>query len=218
MKKRISGTPATISLLLFVVLIAGIKVYDVQPIGPEGTEVGFSHLNAAMHSFFGLNMFWYQLTEILGYLAIALAVIMALCGLLQLIQRKSLTEVDREFYVLAGLYVATGIFYVVFEKIIINYRPEILPGEVHPEASFPSSHTMLACVIFGSAIIMISRYLAQDIKRIILIIALEILIFVTVFGRLLSGVHWFTDILGGVLLSIFLLSAFGMFLKIVTEG
>lgn len=217
MKKKSSSSAATISLLLFVVLVAGVKVYDVAPVGPEDTKVGFSHLNVAIHSFFGLNMFWYQITEILGYLALAIAGFMALCGLLQLIKRKSFAEVDREFYVLAGLYVLMGAFYVTFEKVIINYRPEILPDEIHPEASFPSSHTMLACVIFGSAIIMISRYMEQDGKRLFLIILLEALIFLTVFGRLLSGVHWFTDIIGGVLLSIFMLSAFGMVLNMFSE-
>ncbi len=217
MSKKAPVSTAMVSLLLFVALIAGVKVYDVAAIGPEGTEVGFSTLNSAMHSFFGLNMFWYKLTEILGYFAIAIAGVMALFGLLQLIKRRSFAGVDREFYALAGLYVVMGIFYVAFEKVIVNYRPEILPDEVHPEASFPSSHTMLVCVVFGSAIIMCRRYMTHDTSLLFITIALDKFFFITVFGRLISGVHWLTDIIGGVLLSIFLLSAFGMALNMIAE-
>ena len=35
-----------------------------------------------------------------------------------------------------------------------------------------------------------------------------LIIFTTIMGRLISGVHWFTDIIGGILISSFLLMLF----------
>ena len=203
---------ASLSLMLFVILIAGLKIYDVSAIGPENTSVGFSGINGACHELFGVSMFWYDVTEVLGYLAIAIAVIMAGAGFWQLLKRKSFAKVDREIYALAGLYVALGALYVIFEKIVINYRPVILPDDEGVEASFPSSHTMLSFVIFGSTVMLLSVYMEKSTKRLVMQIVLEILIFLTVFGRLICGVHWFTDILGGVLISVCLLSVFGTFL------
>ncbi len=201
-------TTASIALVLFVILIAAVKTVDVEPIGPEGTAIGLSKINGAAHGFLGESMLWYEITEVLGYVAIAICALFALGGLIQLITRKSIAKVDREVFALAGLYVVMAAFYALFEKVVINYRPVIMPDETGPEASFPSSHTMLACVVFGSTIVMLGIYMEAEKKRLIMQIVLEILIFITVFGRLLSGVHWLTDIVGGVLLSIFLVSAF----------
>ena len=203
-------TAGIVSTVLFFALIVLLGRYDVAAVG-DAPEIGFSHINATVHEFFGVNMLWYEVTEILGYIAIAVAAIFAAAGLMQLIKRKSFAEVDREIYGLAGLYVAMGIVYVIFEKLVINYRPIVLPDESGYEASFPSSHTMLACVIFGSVIVMTDIYMERDIKSLMIRIILSIFIFITVFGRLVSGVHWFTDILGGVLISIALVSFFDAF-------
>ena len=188
-------------LLLFLIWIAIIKLVDVSAIGPEGTEVGLAGINKAIHEALGVNMILYKITDILGYVALLVAGLFALFGLVQLIKRKSLAKVDGAIYALAGLYVVTIGLYVIFEKVIINYRPVIMPDEVALEASFPSSHTMLACVIFGSAIVMIGKYIDNDMLRKLLIALAAVLLILVVAGRLVSGVHWFTDIVGGVLIS-----------------
>ena len=187
--------------VLFLIWIAIIKLVDVSAIGPEGTEVGLAGINKAIHEALGVNMILYKITDILGYVALLVAGLFALFGLVQLIKRKSLAKVDGAIYALAGLYVVTIGLYVVFEKVIINYRPVIMPDEVALEASFPSSHTMLACVIFGSAIVMIGKYIDNDMLRKLLIALAAVLLILVVAGRLVSGVHWFTDIVGGVLIS-----------------
>lgn len=199
---------AAICAALFAVLIVLVKTVDVQQIGPEGTSIGFAGINKAMHDATGLNMILYKITEVLGLLALAVAGCFALLGLVQLIKRKSFAKVDTEIYALAGLYVAVLALYVIFEKVIINYRPVIMPDEEHVEASFPSSHTMLGFVIMGSTFIVIDKYIKNEsICRSIRIVSILILIAI-VFGRLFSGVHWLTDILGGVLISSALLFIF----------
>ncbi len=191
-----TGAALAILAALFTVLV---RFMDVGAVGPAGTQVGFSHLNAAVHDALGVHMALYKLTQVLGFAALALVPAFALMGLLQLIRRKSLWKVDREILALGVLYVAVFALYVLFEKAIVNYRPVIMPGELAPEASFPSSHTMLACTVLGSAAALLKKYVKR--KELVkpLQILCVVLMAVIVCGRLFSGVHWLTDIIGGVL-------------------
>ncbi|MBR3203698.1 MAG: phosphatase PAP2 family protein, partial [Solobacterium sp.] len=110
--------------------------------------------------------------------------------------------------VLGGLYVILGFLYVFFNKVAINYRPVIMPGEVLPESSFPSSHSMLGCTVMGSAYLLVDRYVKNQTAVKVLHVLCIINMIVIVGGRFLSGVHWFTDILGGILISIALIAEF----------
>lgn len=191
--------------LLYIVLL---KTVDVAPVGPQSTSVGFSHLNQSVFNAFGVNESWYKVTEVLGIGSIALAFVFALMGFIQLMQRKNIMKVDHQLLASGALYFAVIALYVLFEIVVINYRPVIMPGETAPEASFPSSHTMIGAVIMGSAVILSEYYIKNENLRKTVQVILCILIMVMTFGRLLSGVHWLTDILGGVLISLTLLSCF----------
>ena len=102
--------------------------------------------------------------------------------------------------------------YLFFEKFIVNYRPVLMDGKL--EASYPSSHTMISIFICMSAII-VNRYLIKNnnINKRINIFILFIMVFIVV-GRIISGVHWISDILGGLLISAFLIKSFDTILKI----
>ena len=99
-----------------------------------------------------------------------------------------------------GLFYFTVIgFYILFEFAVINYRPIILDGGL--SASFPSSTTLIVVSIMGTAIIEFNYYLKNRKTLKFVAISLSAAIYlVTVIGRQISGVHWFTDILGGLLL------------------
>ena len=153
-------------------------------------------------------MLWYDITDWLGVAAILTAFVFTIVGLVQLIKRKSLLKVDGELLWLGGLYLLVIGIYILFENVIINYRPIIMPGCTNPEASFPSSHTMIVCVIMGSAIMLIGRYIKKKPLCSGLQIICTAIIAVTVVGRLISGVHWFTDIMGGILISSALLALY----------
>ena len=116
-------------LILFAALIVAIKTVDVQNVGPNGSQIGLATLNLRVHQRTGLQMGWYDITDKLGKICILIAPCFALLGLYQLIRRRSLKRVDADLWALAGLYVALGAAYVLFEKVIINYRPVILPTE-----------------------------------------------------------------------------------------
>ena len=213
MKKKFIASAVSFGLFLLLILL--VKLVDVAAVGPEGTEIGLSRLNVAIHEMFGEHLGWYKITEILGYLAILVALGFAAVGGLQLIYRRSVLKVDKEILLLGCLYVVTVLFYVFFEKVVVNYRPMLLPDGEGVEASFPSSHTVLSCVILGSGMNLLKKYLKKNkLLQTVLTVLFAVMLALIVAGRLISGVHWFTDILGGILLSAALINAYDGFLKL----
>ena len=213
-KKRIAVTAAILTVILMILL----KTVDVAPIGPEGTTIGLSHLNQAIHDAIGMHESIYTITEIGGILAIGVVALFAGMGFVQLIRRRSLLKVDRELLLLGGLYVIIGFLYVLFKKVVINYRPVIMPGDLHPESSFPSSHSMLGCTVMGSAYLLVDRYVKNPRTVKLLHVLCIINMIVIVGGRFLSGVHWFTDILGGILISTALIAGYAVLLDGIDEA
>lgn len=201
--------------VLTVILIALVRLADVAPIGAQGTSIGLSHLNQFVFDLFGVHILWYNITDWLGVAAVLTGFVFAVTGLVQLIKRRSLLKVDREILSLGGLYIVVIGLYLFFENVIINYRPIIMPDNTRPEASFPSSHTMLVCVVMGSAAMLINRYIINKPLNRILRAVCFVIIGVTVVGRLIAGVHWFTDILGGILISVTLLS---LYEEVISHG
>ena len=213
MKRKKYVLTAGISGLVFAVLIILVRFVDVQAIGPEETRIGLSHLNRFVLETLGVHILWYEITDWLGIAAIGTALLFAVGGLAQWAKRKSIWKVDREILALGGLYLILIGLYVLFELLIVNYRPIIMPGSIHPEASFPSSHTMLVCVIMGSAIPLFGKYAKSNVLCTVLRVICAAIIGITVIGRLISGVHWFTDIIGGILISVMLLNLYAEILE-----
>ena len=202
-----SGIPAA----LFLLLILLVKVADVKKIGPMGSEIGLASLNGSMFKLLGESTFWYKLTELLGYLAILVALAFGALGVYQLIKRKSIKKVDMSLIALGGFYVLVAAVYALFEVVVINYRPVILDSGL--EASFPSSHTVLTVCIMATAAMQLKRRIADKKAAEIAQWVCIGIAAVTVIGRLLSGVHWFTDIFGGLLISAALVMLYYAVLK-----
>ncbi len=203
MKKYCSAIFWGICFIIFTVLV---KFVDVQPVGTEASLIGFANLNTAVFQLLGTNDFCYRLTQCLGIVAIATAARYAIDGFIQLIKRKSLFKVDREILMVGIIYAIVIILYVLFEKLAINYRPIITDEGL--EASYPSTHTMLILTVFGTAIPLAGKYIKSPKAAKLEKICLIIFMWVTVVCRLLSGVHWFTDIIGGLLISLALISLY----------
>lgn len=199
-----------IVLSVFLTIFSGIYVYlvktvDVRAIGPSKSSVGFAKINKAFMDLVGTNMTIYKLTEIFGLLVFLIVGAYGLVGIVQFFKRKNILKVDREIISVGILYVLMIMVYVFFEKVIINYRPVLIDGEL--EASFPSSHTILAICTCVSSLMISSKYIPK--KFINLTTFTTVLLLTLVFlGRTLSGVHWLTDILGGVIISLNLLMIF----------
>ncbi|MBP5155933.1 MAG: phosphatase PAP2 family protein, partial [Clostridia bacterium] len=182
---------------------------------PNGTVVGFSGINGDFRDSNGYNEMLYRITKITGILAIAVAGGFAVLGAWQLFTRKSVKKVDPEIILLGGFYVIVILLYLLFNVAVINYRPMIEPGETAPEASYPSSHSVLAVCVFVTAGIVLLRYIKNRTAAYAACAALNVLAIFTVIGRALSGVHWLTDIIGGLILSAALVALYYAALKYV---
>ncbi len=186
-------------LAAFVLWTALISFLGVAAVGPLGSEVGFAGFNTAFHELTGVHMALYNLTDWLGLVPFAVVFGFALLGLWQWIKRKSLLKVDRSLLVLGGFYVVVMAVYVFFEIVVVNYRPILIEGVL--EASYPSSTTMLALCVMPTAILQLNGRIRN--RGVMLGVTATITAFTAfmVIGRLISGVHWLTDIIGGALLS-----------------
>ena len=201
-KKRnflISG----ILLLIAITFTILVKVVDVKQIGVNNSSIGFATLNQFIFETTGVNIIWYHITDWLGLIPVFMAIVYAFIGLIQFIKRRSIFKVDKEIILLGLYYIIVIALYVFFEKVIINYRPILMNGFL--EASYPSSHTLMTICICGSSILINKKLFNNKITKVINYLSI-IIITITVVGRLISGVHWFTDILGGIIISISLLT------------
>lgn len=186
-------------LAMFAVWTALIQTMDVQPLGQNGTSIGFAAFNCWFHHLTRVNMAIYTITDWMGLVPVTVCLIFAGVGLVQLIKRRSLFKVDADIIILGVYFAIVFLAYAIFEMIPINYRPILIEGRM--EASYPSSTTLLVLSVMSALIEQIQRRLsAIRMKRIITIAAIAFSVFM-VTGRLVSGVHWFTDIVGGELLS-----------------
>ena len=189
----------SIFLAMFAVWTVLILTVDVQPLGQNGTGIGFAAFNCWFHHFTGVNMAIYTITDWMGLVPVAICFGFAGIGLVQLMKRRSFFRVDADIMILGVYFVIVFLVYAIFEMIPINYRPILIEGRM--EASYPSSTTLLVLSVMPALIEQIQRRLSDiTAKRIIKIAAIAFSAFMVI-GRLVSGVHWFTDIVGGVLLS-----------------
>lgn len=184
------------SFLLFTLALCTI---DVQPIGPNGSPVGLASINLAFHNLTGVHLALYVSTDYLSLIPAAICVGFGLLGLSQWMRRKRLFSVDFSLLVLGAFYLLVMAAYGFFEIFIVNYRPVLLDGRL--EASYPSSTTMLVLCVISTAILQCQSRIHSKALRRCAIAMLSLFAASMVLLRLLSGVHYLTDILGGALLS-----------------
>ena len=186
-------------LLLFGIFTALIQTVDVQVAGETGREVGLVTINACVHRFTGVHMQLYTVTDWLGLVPVGVCLLFGGLGMAQLLQRKSVLKVDSDIILLGVYYVLVILAYLIFEQIPVNYRPVFIEGRL--EASYPSSTTLLVLSVMPTLAFQAERRIKNaDIKKGIRFLAGAFSAFMVI-GRLISGVHWVTDIIGAVIFS-----------------
>ena len=189
----------TALLVMFAIWTCLIQCVDVQSAGQKGTEIGFATFNCWFHRVTGVHMAIYTITDWLGLVPIFVCMTFGGVGFVQLIKRKSLFKVDRDLIFLGIYYVAVIFGYLIFEMIPINYRPILIDGML--EASYPSSTTLLVLSVMPTLIFQVNRRSANPVLKEIVRGLTVLFSAFMVIGRLIAGVHWFTDIVGAVILS-----------------
>lgn len=186
-------------MVVFVVWTVLIQIVDVKALGQKETNIGFATFNCWFHKITGIHMKIYHITDWLGLVPIFICMLFAIIGCLQLIRRRSLLKVDYDILYLGIYYIIVILAYLVFEMLPINYRPVLIEGFLEP--SYPSSTTLLVLSVMPTLVEQSNRRLKNIVvKRSIYILTNVFSIFM-ILGRLVSGVHWFTDIVGSVIFS-----------------
>ena len=187
-------------VVVFAIWTTLIQIIDVQPFGVNGTDIGFATVNSRFHKLTGVHMTVYVLTDWLGLVPVFVCILFGCIGFMQLVKRRSLVEVDYDILLLGVYYIVVIAGYLIFEVIPINYRPILIEGRM--EASYPSSTTLLVLSVMPTLFFQAKRRGENEAsKRVIGVVSAIFMLFMVV-GRLICGVHWLTDIVGSVLLSV----------------
>ncbi len=200
-------------LAAFVIWTMLIQRVDVKAVGVNGTDVGFAILNIWFHKLTGVHMAMYIITDWLGLVPIFVCMVFAGIGFGQLIRKRSLFKVDYDILLLGIYYMIVILGYLFFEMFPVNYRPILIGGIM--EASYPSSTTLLVLCVMPTLAEQAQRRVQKPLfKRLIKVFVFGFSVFM-VLGRLISGVHWITDIVGAILFSAGL---FGIYKVVVLLG
>ena len=210
-KERRLFVLSLLSLVLFLILTAALCFVDSRPIGPSGSEVGLAGVNGAFTSFSGVHLSLYTVTDWLGILPILIAFCYFCLGLFQWFRRKRILLVDRSILMLGAFYCLVMLVFVLFEAFPLNFRPVLIEGRL--EASYPSSTTLLFISVMSTAAIELRQRIKRRSLSVLLTSVFCLLVIFAVIARLFSGVHWLTDIVGGALLSTWLVLGYAYFMK-----
>ena len=191
--------PGILLLVLFVLWTLAVKTVDVVPAGETATMVGFAALNGWFHGLTGVHMALYDLTDLLSVIPLGVCGLFGLLGAAQLIRRRSLRKVDRDILLLGIYYVVVIGAFFLFEVFPVNFRPIFIEGKL--EASYPSSTTLLVLSVMPTLVFQADRRCkGVGLKWAVRILTAAFSCFMVV-SRLVCGVHWLTDIVGGLVLS-----------------
>lgn len=187
---------------LFLLLIVFLLTVDVG-YAVSHAPVGLSTVNGFVFEAIGENPEWEMVSFVLLIISVLLMCAQGLCIFIKMIRTRKLWEM----VAVGHAWFLALAFYALFEPCIVNYRPVLENGEL--AASFPSSHTLISVVLFGVMAVWLAYLLPRSVKKYVIIALLGAAVFISALARLMMGVHWFTDVLGGMLLGAMIVSLSG---------
>ena len=206
-KKNIINFSITAGLfVIFAIFTILVKFVDTSLVVATNTKIGFSSINKPIFEALGTSDAWGTISLILFVVAGLVALTLAVIGIKEWFANKQLSKVNHKILFLLGLYTLTVIFYFLFEILAVNYRPLLDEGLV--KLSYPSSHTLLICVVCLSACFVVPDYIKNKPLKITITCILIAVSILAPLSRLLAGMHWFTDVVGSLILSVALVMCY----------
>lgn len=99
---------------------------------------------------------------------------------------------------LVGVFLTSQIFKFVFRRA----RPDVLTLVSASGYSYPSGHTMVSTAYFAFITYLLCKKVKRKIDKIGLIIFSSVMLLLIGFSRVYLGVHYLSDVIGGILLGI----------------
>lgn len=184
--------------ICFIVLTLLVNHYDhaLSHLGIPAT--GLESLNS-LFPYYNYNELLDRISDVFMIGGLLLMFIVFGMGIYQLISRKGFKYVDLDIYLFGAEIIAMIIIWIFFMVFPVVYRP--IYGNV--ESSFPSTHVLIVTTTYLSISWMICKRFPN--KRWLSIVAYSISIvsiLATFVLRIVSGMHWFTDCLGAIIIGL----------------
>ena len=208
MKLRKFDIITSITAFLFLLLLVLILVVDVRVNELTGEKIGLFELNNVFLKN-TINHTFDIISDIILDISVGCIIFYMIMGLIQIFKKN---EPSNEIIFIGIMMIVIIVIWIVFDKfLIINHRPIYITMEL--EGSFPSTHVIITTFVMLVNIALVSKNIKKKNLRIALYIANGVVILASPICRLLSNMHWFTDILGGVLLGALLFELYYIIIR-----
>ena len=202
MKKYGYFIASGVMFLAFIIFTILVKTIDVHYYF-NNTYIGFYSINYKFGQFvtnFGKYGFMSKASDIIFYLSFGYILILFIFAVVELVKKKSFKALNKNYYVVLGGYVATVIFYLLFEIVKVNYSPDSVAGEL--KASYPSSHVFMGCLFYLINSFTAMRLLKPEKEWVspLVYLGTSVICLLLIFTRAMSSKHWLTDIIASIIL------------------
>lgn len=106
-------------------------------------------------------------------------------------------------FVIVLLLIFNGVINETIKRIFKRVRPNIKRLVIEKGYSYPSGHTMSATCFYSFLILLVTLCNFSDFFKVSLVVMLILIIITIGFSRIYLGVHYFSDVVGGLLLGLF---------------
>lgn len=175
-------------------LTVTLKLVDVKTTG-DMPAVGWGTVNFWWHNLVGQQPVWHVISNVVAAVTL-LAVVILLVWQIVLMRQRGFRSLGRSWWALDFTLIGLVGCYLLFQILVINYRPILI--NQHWEVAYPSSHVLLFATVWPLFIFTYCREM-QSCRSLVVVFGISLML-IGIVARLLSGYHWLTDILGGILL------------------
>lgn len=188
-------------VLLFLFILLLILLMTVDRANNIYKQIGLFSFNKLFLVDYS-NEAWDEFSDVILYISLLFILGLAIYGFYQLSKKRSLFKVDKDIIFIGCGLAILAFVWLVFDKLIdVNYRPIAISGTA--QTSFPSTHTMIAAFVLLAATRAILKRNGNEIKyQLLAYSGSSILILLCSLGRILSKMHWATDVLGGLFIGV----------------